>query len=224
MTDQPVSLAVVIGRGCKRIRAANGVTQDELAQRARLIGLRWTASAVGDFEAGRSAPSFATVLAVGIALQIALESTAEQRGEIPGCGVTLADFLTGDVDVALTDRQTVPARLLANACQGQAFAIADLESTHQWFERARNAKRPNFRDAGETIPLGGLTEHRLAKRLGLSTYELARLSAQLWQTTFSKERDHRAGPGANAQKKGRVARQLKTELLAVIQREGKRNE
>jgi transcriptional regulator with XRE-family HTH domain len=205
MTDQPESLAVVVGRNCKRIRSAIGVTQDELAERARLVGLRWTASAVGDFEAGRSAPSFATVLAVGMALQIALEDTAEQRNETPQWGVTLADLLEGDGSVALTDRMAVPTRLLAAACRGQIFAFADPRSTREFFA-----------DAGKVIPLGGLTEHRLAKRLGMSTFVLASLSAELWQHTFSEERDRRAGPDANQQKRGRVSRELRAELEEAL--------
>jgi transcriptional regulator with XRE-family HTH domain len=213
VTDEPSeSLAVVVGRNCKRIRSAIGVTQDELAQRARLVGLRWTASAVGDFEAGRSAPSFATVLAVGMALQIALEDTAEQRKEVPKWGVTLADLLEGEGSVALTDRMSVPTRLLAAACRGRIFAHMDRESIGEWFERARKAEGLVFADVGKVIPLGGLTEHRLAKRLGISTFELASLSAELWQTTFSEERDRRAGPDANQQKRGRISRELRAEL------------
>ncbi|MFZ0718130.1 hypothetical protein [Mycobacterium sp.] len=212
MPDQPESLAVLVGRNCKRTRSAIGVTQDELAQSARLVGLRWTASAVGDFEAGRSAPSFATVLAVGMALQFALEGTAEQRKEVPTWGVTLADLVDGEGWVALTDRMSLPARLLAAACRGQFFASEDPQSFREWFERARKAEGVVFADVGTVIPLGGLTEHRLAKRLGLSALELASLSAELWQTTFSKERDRRAGPDANQQKRGRISRELRAEL------------
>jgi transcriptional regulator with XRE-family HTH domain len=216
MTDQSESLAVVVGRNCKRIRSAIGVTQDELAERARLVGLRWTASAGGDFEAGRSAPSFATVLAVGMALQIALEDTAEQRNETPQWGVTLADLLQGEGSVALTDRMSLPARLLAAACRGQIFAFADPQSTREWFERARKAEGLVFADVGKVIHLGGLTEHRLAKRLGMSTFVLASLSAELWQSTFSEERDRRAGPDANQQKRGRVSRELRAELEEAL--------
>jgi hypothetical protein len=46
---------------------------------------------------------------------------------------------------------------------------------------------------------------------------LAGLSAALWKRTFSQERDRRAGPEANAQKRGQVSRELRKELQAVIE-------
>src|SRR5258705_3015605 len=67
------SLAVVIGDNCRRIRTTLGVTQNELARYAPDMGLRWTASKAGDFEAGRTSPTLATVLTVTLALQTPLE-------------------------------------------------------------------------------------------------------------------------------------------------------
>ena len=49
-------LSAVVGRNCKRLRTDADVKQDELAKHARSVGLRWTASKVRDFEAGRNAP------------------------------------------------------------------------------------------------------------------------------------------------------------------------
>ncbi len=46
------------------------------------------------------------------------------------------------------------------------------------------------------------------KRLRISGDALAKVSFQLWGRAFSEERDNRAGPGANPQKRGRVAREL----------------
>lgn len=102
--DRPSNLGGLAGRIRSHI---GGVTQDELARYARRIGLRWTASSVGDFEAGRSAPTFATVLAVTLALQMALEDAAERRHEMPGWRVMLADIVSGEAHVALTDSFTL---------------------------------------------------------------------------------------------------------------------
>ena len=80
MTTGPESLAVVVGRNCRRIRTTAGITQNELAKHARDVGLRWTASKVGDFESGRNNPSFATVLALAAtALSIATGTDADPR-------------------------------------------------------------------------------------------------------------------------------------------------
>jgi len=62
----------------------------------------------------------------------------------------------------------------------------------------------------------GLTEERVAGRLGISTERLYAESQRLWNTTFSAERDRIAGPGANPQRKGQVTRQLKAELEKAI--------
>jgi hypothetical protein len=62
----------------------------------------------------------------------------------------------------------------------------------------------------------GLTEDRVAQRLKISRDRLAAVSFRLWQHTFSEERDRRAGPDANQQKKGRITRELRAELEKAI--------
>ena len=60
------------------------------------------------------------------------------------------------------------------------------------------------------------TEERLARDFGLDRERLAAEMAALWRQSFHAERDRRAGGDANAQKKGRVARELKAELRKVL--------
>jgi hypothetical protein len=62
----------------------------------------------------------------------------------------------------------------------------------------------------------GLAEDRLAKRLKVNRDQLANMSFRLWQATFSEERDRRAGPEANQQKRGRVSRELRAELEKAL--------
>jgi hypothetical protein len=38
----------------------------------------------------------------------------------------------------------------------------------------------------------------------------------LWGRSFTDERDHRAGPDANPEKRGRVSRDLKSELHEAV--------
>jgi hypothetical protein len=40
--------------------------------------------------------------------------------------------------------------------------------------------------------------------------------AKRWKRTFVAERDRRAGPDANAQRRGQVSRQLKAELKEAL--------
>ena len=62
----------------------------------------------------------------------------------------------------------------------------------------------------------GATEDRVRKTLGISPMLLAHLSAALWGSSFSEERDRRAGEAANAQKRGRVSREMQYELQSAI--------
>jgi hypothetical protein len=62
----------------------------------------------------------------------------------------------------------------------------------------------------------GEPEERLARDLGLDRERLAAEMAVLWRRSYHAERDRRAGVDANAQKKGRVARELRAELRTVL--------
>jgi transcriptional regulator with XRE-family HTH domain len=207
MGDQPSeSLAAIVGRNCKRLRVAAGLTQDDLAQHGRRVGLRWRATSVGDFEAGRSAPTFSTVLAVTLALQ-----NATRRD------VTLDELIAGDGMVALTDGIDVAAPVLAGACQGKPFRL----SPGAWKPKVRSASSSEIHAlvggvARDLLARSGLAEQRLARQLGVSPTRLAATSSMLWGRTFSEERDHRAGPDDNAQKRGRVSRTLRTELQRAL--------
>jgi transcriptional regulator with XRE-family HTH domain len=220
------SLTVVVGRNCKDIRLAARVTQDELARRARVFGLRWNASKVGDFEAGRSAPTFATALVVSLALADALVDAAEKR-EVPTRDVTLADLMKFDGFVSLTDRFRLPAATVEAVCQGQPWPDVEApfrargykDADEYWRDVGRKAAQESINqalDLKQMLDRSGLTEHRLAKRLEISPDRLAAVSFRLWQYTFSDERDRRAGPDANKQKRGQVSRALLAELEEAL--------
>jgi transcriptional regulator with XRE-family HTH domain len=224
------SLAAVIGRNCQRVRSEiGGVTQDDLARHCRVIGLRWSGSKVGHFEAGRSAPTFATVLAVALALQKA----SDERGVDKG--VTLADLVGDDGYVALTDAlPIVPAAWIADACRGHVFRLPPADG--YWRGAGGNTEDDSGRfrilhpervvaavaqAAANMGPEGieersGLTEERLARQLGISRSYLAEVSYRLWRSTFSEERDMRAGADANQQKRGRLSRELRAELEKAL--------
>lgn len=193
MTAKPI--AEVLGANCRRIRLDAGLTQDDLAKAARRFGLRWTASKVRDFEAGRSAPTFATVLA----LTAALEDATDQRPR-------LADLVRFDGEVTVTEDFEPTGEQLTSFCAGGRWdRLSEL-----WEEgRYIGTFRP-------ILDWSGLTDQRVAASLGLDTDQLCNTAMQLWGTVFSAERDRRAGPDANPQKRGRITRQLKAELIESL--------
>lgn len=244
---EKASLAVVVGRNCKKLRTRIGITQDELARHARNLGLTsWKASAVGDFEAGRSTPSFSTVLTVTAALQWAIEERAEQLGlsgkdliasDPPG--VTLAHLVEFDGMVMLTDTFWVFGRELSEMCRkGYVFtldpSIYSRSGPHETFQPGPEAMRKSklrsaaylrereaelgitFDELTSMLQRSGLAEQRLARQLEIKPAELAASSFRLWKRTFTEERDRRAGADANQQKKGRISREMRTELEGAL--------
>ncbi len=83
-----------------------------------------------------------------------------------------------------------------------------------WMEAG--PKQTIDRSAGTLARHEGLTEHRLARRLGISHDRLADMSFRLWQRAFSEERDRLAGPDASKQKRGQVSRTLQAELEEAL--------
>jgi DNA-binding transcriptional regulator YiaG len=196
-------LAVVVGWNCRRIRTAADVSKNELAKYARSVGLRWTTSKVGDFETGRSAPTFSTVLAVPLALSRAT-----------GRNVTLADLVaTPDgVAVVVTDKLVRIGAKVAAVTRGKPWPASDDEDMFASLLTDIDARL----SIADIRRRSGLDEERLAKRLGIDADLLAAESLRLWRRAFSDERDRRAGPDANAQKRGRVSRLLQAELEEAL--------
>jgi hypothetical protein len=85
---------------------------------------------------------------------------------------------------------------------------------------------------GEIVPVRGLldgkgtlsatavpvleTGYRMCRNIGVDRRTGVAAMVALWGRPFSAERDRRAGPDANAQRRGIVARALKAELKKAI--------
>ena len=85
-------MAEVIGRRREALRLDAKVTLEQMARVAQRYGLPWTSGRVGDFEAGRTAPSLPTLVAVTAAL-----------GEAIGRPVSLAELVTGEGQVHINN-------------------------------------------------------------------------------------------------------------------------
>lgn len=212
------TLAAVVGENCKRLRSSLGITQDELARYARNVGLRWRASSVGDFEVGRSAPSLATVIAVAAALQLALthrQSGRRKRGQGP-TGITVRDLVGCDEHVAVNEMLIVPGNALAAWLGGKFADIPPSDAIDAALEAQMDRAEGYLAGTGAVMERSGLAEERMAKSLGVDLRTLSVASFHLWERTFTEERDRRAGPDANKQKRGQVTRTMRAELAAVV--------
>ena len=191
------SLTTVIGSNARKARRSAGLTLDQVAAAARRRGLRWSESRVADFEAGRVAPNLTTLAAVCLALADL------------GCRkATLPDLVTHPRPVEINESLELSSRDLRNVLSGRPaekpkqrkLSVDEMSKIRAW---------------AAYIP-SGATEDRVRKSLGISSDDLAAGSQALWKRSFAEERDRRAGPGANAQKRGQISRQLKAELQKAI--------
>jgi Arm DNA-binding domain len=137
--------------------------------------------------------------------------------------VTLADLVGSKGFVELTDRLNgVPVPLIADVCKGQSFtwppadeywhaAMSDVEAEPGVQERRAARTAALVKDAQAQMAAAltldvkersGLTEQRLAKRLGVTDTRLAHVSLQLWHGTFRKNAI--AAPGLTPPSRRRV--------------------
>jgi transcriptional regulator with XRE-family HTH domain len=210
--SSPRPLAVLIGENCKRMRDRVGATQDELARCARDVGLRWDAGKVRRFESGDVAPSFTTVLAVTLALQRVADEHVVVGEPIDWSYRGLSDLLESETDayVSVTDELVVRPEVLQRVCEG--FAWDTVAMTHDTLTTANTA----VDSLAGVIVRQGLTEQRLAKRLGITPTQLADLTLNLWAGTFSEERDRRVGPAAKQQNRSQMTRKMQVELEEAL--------
>ena len=182
------SLQAVVGANCRKIRTEHGVTQAQLASHARRVGLRWTASKVGDFESGRNAVSFAAVLA----LVLALDNAIGARGPGPLTTwhtggmtqrerprVTLADLVGSDGYVTLNDDFAPTGQALAAVASGEPWELyggddaATAGRTDELLSPAPGVLGERYRmrlgDVEDMRLRSTLTDTRLARRLDRQT-------------------------------------------------------
>lgn len=214
-----VPLQTVIGLNAREFRLGAGLTLDQVSAAARRRGLKWSESRVADFEAGRVAPNLTTMLAVCLALNDAgcSEASLPLLCKYGGSPVKINDSL------ALLDQDV--ARLLnGKRIDGpEPLELGDNDPARLLgWKRTPFERKVFHRHEADIVTYAriaktaGATEDRIRKSLGISPALLAHLSAALWGRSFSEERDRRAGVAANAQKRGRVSRDMQAELKSAI--------
>jgi hypothetical protein len=160
------------------------------------------------------------VLAVSLALEVAAQIADHYRWSQETGGV-FPELVKADTDIQLNNGVAMPAQLVAEVCRGKPWKV--------WAARGSESKESLAFDqaiwgddaltASQRLMVrSGQPEERLARQLKIELSALSDVSNLLWQRTFSEERDQRAGPGANAQKKGRVSRELRQELEQELSR------
>ncbi|MFC9549843.1 hypothetical protein ACFTWF_03235 [Rhodococcus sp. NPDC056960] len=200
--SEPVPLAVVIGRNARRLRGS--LPMEAVAKNAKRAGLSWNTGRVTDLEKGRVSPTVPTLFALTLALT-----------DATGVDVGIVDLIQSEQPIELTPEWIVTTAALAAWLTGErrAFDGAQYMDALAHYQRHR-APRPE----------AGLAEERAAKGLNISIEDLGRHAEQLWGRSLAEERDRRAGPEANAQRRGIVTRQLTSEIATAIERSPRGND
>lgn len=205
-------MAEAAGVSARAIRQASDSTLAEVAKVAKSLGLPWSSGRVGDFESGRISPSLPTLLAVS--------ATLSEIADVP---IALADLFGVDGAIRVNDEITLDAERLRNILRGEPFQIVlgDTPNAQDFLFSGVDYAKLSLPEELRSPFIGVVLQfaegdERLTRALGTNKLTASAAMAKLWGKTFVQRRDELAGPDANAQKKGIVARQLKSELKAAI--------
>jgi hypothetical protein len=133
------------------------------------------------------------------------------------------DLFAGDGEVRVSGEGTIfLAAVRSMFSEPEQMARPPVRLLLQW-ARKTTAEIAAIK---ETVPSGvflatatAMTEAdiRIGRSLGWSREWTAGMMAARWGHPLSIERDRRAGPGANAQRRGQISRALKNELKKGMQ-------
>jgi transcriptional regulator with XRE-family HTH domain len=214
------SLHEAIGGRLRVLREGEGLLQDDIARRARGVGLAWTQATVAAVERGRRAIDLAELLLLTAVYDVPLTALFEGRER-----------------VQLTETAWADLGALQRLVRGGRLQLVDVEAPiHKWFEPGRRnpgdlastLADPLLRELEDAEQAGsGDAEMKAAVRLGVSRGDVARTSHVLWGRSLTAERDARLAETAPAQAsrkslqvlRGHVTRRMLDELRSVLKDE-----
>lgn len=219
------TVATIVGENVRRLRADIGATGDALAQELHEFSSAWSSGRISELENGRVSPTAPTLFMLSQALTALL-----------GRPVTVAELVTADTFVEVGE-VGVQAQRFAEAFTGSVpdLRLGDFADGEQRVNRALDAFRESRRElaslpstvddvAAEALARAerhsGDAERKIAAALGRPVAHVIAAAAKLWGHSLTTERDRRAGPDANAQRRGIVTRQLKAEVAEVLDGDG----
>jgi transcriptional regulator with XRE-family HTH domain len=233
--EEPVtdSFNRVVGRRIRQLREAEGINQDQLAQRMRMqVGLPWTRDTVAAIETRGRPLSFVEAIGLGQVLPSVPPAGGQHRGI-----AALFDSLPRAQLLALSDTGEITVHGIQAALAGNPLQNATRTRwTQQALHKARRARQALhvLEQALRTQPTlqqrraflnaaRGAAEQKAASRLGTTPAEVAAAAVSLWGRGLTEEREarlqqreHPAQPGALNTLRGHITRQLLSDIRAAI--------
>jgi hypothetical protein len=201
------TLEQAIGQEMRRLREAQGVRQETVAESAKFWGVPWTQATVAAIELGQR--GFA--LGEFVMLPLVFREAGIRRPN--GRHLELEDFVPEYVDQNMPNAPVfpggfqMPLRIVRTLLRGGALPAGAVP----------------IKPRGPVGP--GETERKAARKLGCSPDVIVTAARELWGRTLSAERDERIGErgakldGRSLQAvRGRVTRGLVHELGPIITR------
>jgi transcriptional regulator with XRE-family HTH domain len=208
------ALHVAIGEQLRQLREARGVRQEDVAAGARRIGLRWNRPTVALVENGFRQLSIGELLAMPVIYMVIMKKELGSPSWEPKKMLTLGDLLPAKGWAEIGRGCTLPASMLQDVANG------NLEVTS--FPPDFLVSRESDEDVLEDDALGD-AEGKAARRLKVSTVEVAKAAREIWGHSLTEERDRRvvekregvSSPRTLQALRGHVSRAL-TEVLSTV--------
>ncbi|MFI8593863.1 helix-turn-helix domain-containing protein [Microbacterium sp. NPDC078428] len=207
-----------LGAAVRRLRVEAGLSQDDLARRAREYGLNWTTPRVSELERDELRISLPVLLVVAAALSTAGGHAREIR---------VRDLLDERESVPITAKWSMGVDELARFISGDYDAMSfgsfnpDSERSEPDTSGILEALRlaPPGITAREAAALDGppstLAERRAAKRIGVPVSVVRMWAHHLWGKPLDARAAEVAG-SESAQARGHATRGLVAELQLAI--------
>lgn len=184
-----MQIGEAVGQRIRELRTLLGLTQDELARACQQAGMtEWRGNRIGQIESGAVAPTVVVLYALAAGFAAA-----------SGTATPLAALLPEDeteLDIEIGREWNVPVSVLRRHLRGVKVAP------------------PERDDSGDPrrSPGWGAADDLAVQELEASPEWVLAAGQRQWGRTATQERDRRAGSEATPQKRGRITRDLLSEL------------
>lgn len=215
------TLPEVVGENARKLRLEAGATLEQVAAKARALGLKWSTARVVELERGK--------LAINVVVLLVL---AQALGDVTGRRIALGDLVHTQSWIQLNNQLALAPAALEGALAGDAidWTVSDveggLELVESVFEDVSTITHdPDRWPLGSTVgdvkaahdlPIG-LTETRVARQLGVTPRALNAHAFALWGTSLTQRRDEIAPAGSTAQARGHLTRELVEEIRRSLE-------
>ena len=231
MQQEVKSLAEVVGENVKRLRGEKSM--ETVASAAQAFGLNWSAGSVSAIENGNFKVTIETLMALTSILNNEDNwIRGEDDVEAYALGPKLEELFKTDSPIAVGKGSVTTHSAILKWLHGSQLetrlAPEMLEKAKEMIaissSRLKSLNLPEGTTFGDLRtkyrnPTAG--EERAAKRAGVDVIELLAWSDSLWAMRFEERRDKLAGEGSTPQKKGRVTRNLISDIQAAMDADGK---